>query len=140
MKAILAGLGTLFFNFMVFAQDKKPSSPGDLMGSMVPMMLIMFVIIYLFMILPEQKKNKARQAMMSSLKKGDKVITTAGIHGTVGNVKDNSVMLKVADNTIMEFTKSAITTILNDDGTERKPDMGKPRDKNKEEKREERKN
>ena len=79
------------------------------------MMAVMFAIIYFLMLRPQQKKQKETQNMLNNLKKGDKVLTIAGIIGTVGNVKDSTVMVKVADNTVLEFKKAAISAVLNDD-------------------------
>lgn len=83
------------------------------------MMLIMFAIIYFLMIRPEQKKQKKRREMLSELKKGDRVVTAGGIHGTVGNVKEDSIMVKVADNVVLEFAKASVTSVLNKDGSEK---------------------
>ena len=86
------------------------------------MMLIMFAVVYFLMIRPEQKKQKQRQAMLGAMKKGDRVLTSSGMLGTVGNVKDSTVMVKIAENTVVEFTKSAVTQIVNKDGTEKLAD------------------
>ena len=91
-------------------------------GSLLPMMAIMFAVVYFLMIRPEQKKQKQRQTMLSAIKKGDRVMTAAGIIGTVGTVKDTTMMVKIADNTVVEFTKSAVTSVLNKDGTEKQAD------------------
>ena len=96
----------------------KPSSSG-IFSSMVPMMLIMFVVIWLMMIRPEQKKQKQRQALLGNLQKGDKVLTSGGIYGIVGNIKEKSVMLKIGEGVTAEFTKSSVVSVLNDDGTEK---------------------
>jgi len=96
----------------LYAQGSNQKGLGG-MGSMLPMLLAMFAIIYFFMIRPEQKKTKERQKLISNLKRGDKILTAAGIIGTVGNVKDTTVMVKIAENTVVEFSKSAITTVLN---------------------------
>lgn len=105
---------------MVFAQGtSKPAGPAAGMGSLLPMMLIMFAVVYFLMIRPEQKKQKERQSMLGAMKKGDRVLTSSGILGTVGNVKDTTVMVKIAENTIVEFSKSAITQIVNKDGTDK---------------------
>ena len=109
---------------MVFAQgaSKGAQSSGGSIASLLPMMLIMFAVVYFLMIRPEQKKQKDRQALLSAMKKGDRVITSSGILGTVGNVKDTTVMVKIAENTVVEFTKSAVTQIVNKDGTEKQAD------------------
>ena len=124
---------------MLFAQDimaqaekKAPSAVGN--SSMIFMLLFMFLIIYFLMIRPEQRKQKERQKLLSALKKGDRVMTSAGMFGTVGNVKDNSVMVKIAENTVVEFSKNAITSVLNNDGSEKAPEKNEKGEKDDKEK------
>jgi len=100
-------------------QSGAPASPMGGLGGMLPMMLIMFAAVYFLMIRPEQKKQKLRQAMMQNIKKGDRVLTSSGILGTVGQVKESTMMIKIAENTIVEFAKSAVTSVVNKDGTEK---------------------
>ncbi len=100
----------------VLSQEGVPP-PTASFGGIIPMMLIMFAIIYFLMIRPEQKKTKDRKAMMDGLKKGDKIITIGGIMGVVHSVKDTSVIVRIADNTNVEFTKIAIATIQKDEKT-----------------------
>jgi preprotein translocase subunit YajC len=96
------------------APAQKPKGGfGD--PTFIFMMAIMFAIVYFLMIRPQQKKQKETQNMLDNLKKGDKVLTIAGIIGTVGNVKDSTVMVKVADNTVLEFKKAAISAVIRDD-------------------------
>ena len=106
----------------LFGQDKKPASPMSGMGGLLPMLLFMFLIIYFLMIRPEQKKTKERQKLLGNLKKGDKVMTAAGMYGIVGNVKETTVMVKIADNTVVEFSKNAISSVMSSDGSEKTPD------------------
>jgi preprotein translocase subunit YajC len=124
---------------MLFAQDvmaqadkKAPSAVGN--SGMIFMLLFMFLIIYFLMIRPEQRKQKDRQKLISSLKKGDRVMTAAGMFGTVGNVKDASVMVKIAENTVVEFSKNAITSVLNNDGSEKTPEKNEKSEKDDKEK------
>lgn len=91
-------------------QGKTPASGFG--SSFLPMMLVMFVVIYFFMIRPEQKKQKEKKDMMTNLKKGDKVLTIGGIYGTVGNIRDDAVMVRIGDNTTVKFSKSAISTVI----------------------------
>ncbi len=64
------------------------------------------------MIRPQQKKQKELAALIASVKTGDKVVTTGGIHGIVSNVKDGATLsLKVADNVKIEVDKSAIASV-----------------------------
>ena len=125
---------------MLFAQDilaqaeKKPPSAFGNSSSMIFMLLFMFLIIYFLMIRPEQRKQKERQKLLSALKKGDRVMTSAGMFGTVGNVKDNTVMVKIAENTVVEFSKNAITSVLNNDGSEKAPEKNEKSGKDDKEK------
>lgn len=98
----------------VSAQQSQPASPTGGFGSLLPMIAVMFAIIYFFMIRPEQKKQKERLEMLKNIKKGDKVLTSAGMLGVVGNIKENTVMVKIGENTVVEFTKSAITSVINE--------------------------
>jgi len=88
------------------------------MFQIVPMMLVMFAVIYFLMIRPEQKKTKDRQKMIEAMKKGDKVITIGGMYGVINSVKDASVMVKVSDDTVVELKKSAIADIIVDKSAE----------------------
>ena len=69
-------------------------------------------IFYFLIIRPQSKKKKETQNMLSSLAKNDKIVTIGGIRGTVQAVKDDAVVVKVDDNTKMEFSKSAIANVL----------------------------
>jgi preprotein translocase subunit YajC len=95
----------------VFAEAPKPASGMAGLGGMLPMLLFMFVVIWFMMIRPEQKKQKERLKMIAAMKKGDRVLMAGGMHGTVHNVKDKTVMVKIADNTVVEFEKNSVTMI-----------------------------
>ncbi len=71
--------------------------------------ILLFLIFYFLLIQPQRRKEKEHRQMLASLKKGDKVVTLGGIHGVVVNIKDKTVVLKVDDNTRIEFSKSAIS-------------------------------
>jgi preprotein translocase subunit YajC len=64
------------------------------------------------MIRPQKKRQEQQQKLISSLKTGDRVVTSAGIHGLISNVKESTVLVKVADNVKIEIDKSAITNVL----------------------------
>ena len=100
----------------ICAQETAPGPTGFSAGSFIPMMIVMFVVIYFFMIRPEQKKQKAKQKMVSEIKKGDKILTIGGIYGNVMNVKDDTISVKIADNTVVKFSKSAISNVTNKNG------------------------
>ena len=75
-------------------------------------MVLMFVVFYLFLIRPQQKQRKERQNMLGALKKGDKVVTIGGIHGTLTDVKENVVRLKVADNLELKLNREAVGYVV----------------------------
>ena len=72
------------------------------------MMGLMVVMFYFLLIRPQQKQRKEMAARIASLASGDKVVTTSGIHGIVHNVKEHTVIVKVAEGTMLEFDKPAI--------------------------------
>ncbi len=75
------------------------------------MIALIFVIFYFLLIRPQQKKQKQHRNMLGSVKKGDRVVTSGGLYGTVIGVKENIVVLKIADDVKVEFAKSAISSI-----------------------------
>jgi preprotein translocase subunit YajC len=79
-------------------------------------LLFMFAIFYLFLILPQQKRQKRWQEMVNSLQAGDKVTTSGGIRGSIISVKDDVVHLRVPpDNLRLEVAKSAVVSVARDD-------------------------
>jgi len=64
------------------------------------------------MIRPQKKRQEQQKQLIASLKTGDRVVTNAGIHGLIANVKETTVLVKVADNVKIEIDKSAITNVL----------------------------
>jgi preprotein translocase subunit YajC len=86
--------------------------PGGGIGSFFVPLILIFVIMYFVMIRPQKKRQEQQQKLISSLKTGDRVVTNAGIHGLISNVKESTVLLKVADNVKIEIDKSAITNVL----------------------------
>ena len=83
-------------------------------GQFIPLILI-FVIFYFFLIRPQQKKVKEHKAMVESLKKGDKVVTTGGITGTITRVVDNDkVEVEISDNVIVTIVRgTGIQSLMN---------------------------
>ncbi|MDD4879419.1 MAG: preprotein translocase subunit YajC [Candidatus Omnitrophica bacterium] len=77
------------------------------MASFLPLILI-FVVFYFLLIKPQQKQKKDHAEMVKNLAKNDEVVTSGGIHGTIVNVKETSVVLRVDDNAKIEVDKYAI--------------------------------
>jgi len=76
--------------------------------SMMMMFALIFGVFYFLVIMPAKKTQKKKEAMIGALKKGDKVVTSGGIYGTVAAVEDQTVLLKIAENTKIRISKSAI--------------------------------
>jgi len=87
------------------------SGGGSFLTSIIPFAAII-LIFYFLIIRPQNKKRKETETMLSQLKKGDKIITIGGIHGTVQHVKETTVLVKVDDNVKIEFLRSAISSIV----------------------------
>lgn len=84
-------------------------------------MIVFFLIFYLFLIRPQQKQRKERQDMLGALKKGDKVVTIGGIHGTLTDVKEHVVRLKVADNLELKLNREAVGYVVKEAKTKDAP-------------------
>ena len=96
----------------ILAQSPPPQGPaGGGLNFFVPLIFI-FVIMYFIMIRPQKKRQDEQKKLVAALKTGDRVVTGAGIHGLISNVKETTVMLKVADNVKIEIEKSAVTNVL----------------------------
>ena len=81
-------------------------------GSIVPtlMMFAAITLIFYFMIIrPQARRQKEHQKMLAELKKGDKVVTSSGIHGTIVDTEENAFIIRVADNVNLKFDKAAVT-------------------------------
>jgi len=82
---------------------------------LVPFVLI-FAVFYFIVIMPAKKQQKKKDAMIGALKKGDRIITTGGIYGTVAVVEDTSLLVKIAENVKIRVSKSAVAGPAGDDG------------------------
>ncbi|HET6567356.1 MAG TPA: preprotein translocase subunit YajC [Rhodothermales bacterium] len=78
--------------------------------SFLPLLLI-FVVFYFFIIRPQKKKEETRKQMIEGVKKNDRIITIGGVHGTVTQVDDSSVLVQVDSNTKLRVDKNAIASI-----------------------------
>lgn len=84
---------------------------GQLVTTLVTFGLVI-LIFYFLIIRPQNKRQKETKNMLATLKKSDKIVTIGGIRGVVQAVKEQTVVVKVDDNTKIEFTKSAIAQVL----------------------------
>ena len=87
------------------------SGAAGILGNPLTMMVIVMGIIYVMLILPQQRQRKKVQAMLQALKSGDKVITSGGIYGTVNGIDGDTIILKVADQVKIRIARSAIAQV-----------------------------
>lgn len=84
---------------------------GNVFVTFLPL-IAMFALLYFLMIRPQQKRQKARNQLLSNLKKGDKVTTIGGLHGVIVELTDDQAVLKVNDVTKLTFDRSAISNVV----------------------------
>jgi len=102
----------MFFSLLLAqAPAASPSGAGSGLLSMLPFIFI-FVIMYYVMLRPQMRRQKEQARLVSSLKTGDRVVTASGIHGLISNVKEKTVIVKVADNVKLEMEKTAVTNVM----------------------------
>lgn len=109
------------------------STAGSLVTTIITFVLII-LIFYFLIIRPQKKRDREAKAMIDAMKKGDKVVTIGGIHGTVVTVKDATVIIKVDDAARLEFSKSAISTVTSRDAVKVAPENKKKEEKASDEK------
>lgn len=85
---------------------------GQSIWALIWPFILMFAVFYFLLIRPQQKKQKQRSSMLNQIKKGDKVTTIGGLHGTIVEMTDDTVVLRVNDTTKMTFERSAINAVV----------------------------
>jgi preprotein translocase subunit YajC len=96
-------------------QPAEGGGSGSAILGMLPFIL-MFLVLYLLILRPQIKKQKAHQKMVDELKKGDQVVTSGGIHGVVVNIKDDVVVVKIAENVKVDLSRSAVSSVKGNEG------------------------
>lgn len=109
---------------LALAQGTEPAAPGGQQGSWGHMWLFfaaMIAIMWFFLIRPNQVREKERRQMLASLSKGDEVITSGGINGTIVGLTEKAVVLRVSDDpqVKLEFVRGAVTRVTSRDGEEK---------------------
>ena len=98
---------------VALAQSGEAAAPGGLggiFGALMPLILI-FVIFYFLLIVPQRKKQKAHTEMVKNLKNGDKVVTTGGLYGKVTKIKGNYVELEIASQVKVRVQRSCVSQL-----------------------------
>ncbi|MBK8553921.1 MAG: preprotein translocase subunit YajC [Ignavibacteria bacterium] len=91
--------------------QQAPGGMESILSSIVPFLLII-VIFYFLILRPQQKRQKERAKLLESIKRGDKIITAGGIHGTIEAIEDKTILVKVSESVKMKMERSSITTII----------------------------
>lgn len=99
-------------NWIVLAQQGGARPPGMFDPTLMLVIFGTFAIFYFVLIRPQQKKQKELQKTISGLGKGDRVMTNGGIFGTVVGIKDNILVLKIAENVKIEVLKTAVASVV----------------------------
>jgi preprotein translocase subunit YajC len=102
------------YSLVIGQTEGAPGGFPAIIAQMMPLVLV-FVIMYLLLIRPQQKKAKEHREMVNRLKAGDRVVTNGGMHGTVTGVSEQTVRVQVAEKVEVTLVRSAIATVLGAD-------------------------
>ncbi|MCX6120654.1 MAG: preprotein translocase subunit YajC [Ignavibacteriales bacterium] len=106
----------LHYFTLLMGQPNQGEGPG-LMSNVI--LFGSIILIFYFMIIrPQQKRAKERQKLIESMKKGDKVITSGGMYGTVAGLDEKTVLVEIADKIKVKLDRSAIATIISESAPE----------------------
>ena len=86
---------------------------GNPIAQLLPFVL-MFVVLYFLILRPQIKKQKTQQKMIDELEKGDKIVTSGGLHGVITSMKDDIIMVKIAENVRVEMSRAAVSRVRED--------------------------
>lgn len=98
------------FNDLAYAMGGAPGGAQG-MGSFLPLIL-MFVVFYFLLIWPQQKKTKAHRQLLSNLKKGDEVVTSGGVYGTITGITDTVITLEIAEKVRIKISRNSVAGVV----------------------------
>lgn len=113
----------LFYSFLDTAATEANGAAS--MGNLALTVVAMIAIFYFLLFRPQKKQENEAKKMLEALKKGDKILTYGGIYGIVSSIKDNSVIVRVDENAKIEFSKSAIAKVVNEEEEKAKAEAEK---------------
>ena len=102
----------MLFPDLAYAAAGPPGSGTQSMLPTIIMVASMFAIFYFLLLRPQQKQKQEREGMLAAMKRGDRVVTTSGMHGTITSLSEHTVVLRVADQVKIEFDRSAIGRVV----------------------------
>lgn len=113
--SIFCPLSSVPYSLLAMGQPLPGEDPSRSMLRMMGPMLIIVAIFYLVLIRPQQKQQNDLKKLLDTLKTGDRVITSGGIYGIISQVKEKSVIVKVAENTKIEMLRSGIQSVVKEE-------------------------
>jgi len=102
-----------------------PQAQPNMWVNMVPIAAV-FVIFYFFLIRPQQKQMKEHQRMLDSVKKGDRILTTGGLYGTVVGIKGTDLEVRFAETVKLTLARSGVAKVLSTEAGATSPEMSQP--------------
>jgi preprotein translocase subunit YajC len=97
---------------LAMAPPANGAGGGSSLVSTIIMFGAIFLIFYFMIIRPQQKRSKERAKLLSNIQKGDKVVTSGGMHGTVIHIEEKTVLIQVSDNVKLKFERAAISNVI----------------------------
>jgi len=110
------GIFAILSSALAQAEGAPAPSVGGAFGGMLPLLIIFFAVMYFLMIRPQQKRERERRELLASLSKGDAVVTTGGVCGTIVGLTDTHAVLRVDDDVKIEFLRQAVAQVLPREG------------------------
>tara|TARA_B100001123_G_C15139483_1_gene958891 strand:+ start:127 stop:450 length:324 start_codon:yes stop_codon:yes gene_type:complete len=101
--------------FLAFSPIAQADPAGNPLFSLLMPMLFFALAMWFLFIAPQQKQKKEKEKMINALGSGDKIVTIGGFYGIVQSVKEDRVVVKIAEGTKVEIEKSAVQTVANKD-------------------------
>ena len=96
---------------LILAMAPQGNGSGSMISTLI-MFGAIFAIFYFMIIRPQQKRAKEREKMLGAIQKGDKIITSAGMHGTIVGIEEKTYLIQVSDNVKIKFEKSAVASVV----------------------------
>ena len=97
---------------LAYAAAQSPSGGAGSIATQFAFFAAIFAIFYFLLIRPQQKQKRDREALLAAVKKGDRIVTTGGIHGTVSGLDEHTVTVRVADQVKLQLDRGAIGRIV----------------------------
>jgi preprotein translocase subunit YajC len=102
------------FNYFTLLMGQPSGDAGPSLMSNIILFGSIIAIFYFMIIRPQQKRAKERQKLIDSMKKGDKVVTSGGMYGTIAGLDDKTVLVQIADNVKVKLDRGSIATIISE--------------------------